>query len=205
MTQAKAEKKLDALFSGAVSGFGFNRVEMLTYVRGAGDRSEIIRLAGRLRGEVLFFNIIVGVRFEKVARLMKRQHPERNTPTFSSPIHLLRETRTHTDWELGGILSDNELISEVTSDIEHHAFPFLERFQSISDLEASLKSENPIDWHSVSPQQRVCLLAAVAALNGYKCEASHILETALDSLKDSAPGKRVLLEELRKELSVKGE
>jgi hypothetical protein len=200
MTLRQCETSLNALLSPTLVAMGFRNVGHLSYVRGNNEKADILNFGGRLHKGTFHFGCCVGVRFGRLAELLRPNDADVGMPTVMMPLHLLHSDRKHFEWEFESNGPHGSLLEGVKAEIRLFALPFFDRFRTLEIVETCLKSNNPADWFVLSHEQRLCILAAIACLRGASDESIRILDEALAQRQEALPAKRVLLEDLRAQI-----
>ena len=202
MTKNEGQKVLSQLFGDRLSKYGFTGTQGLSFVRESENAQEIITFGGRVDKEgVYYFTFGVGVRFQQIERTLASDPEQRYFPTIGTPIHLLRDTRSYTEWSIAEGIDAAGVRDAVMFDIERLALPFLKEFSSLERVREKLESEFPKDWFTLDGEQRVAVLAAIDVAGEQKMQALERIERALDQLQDKPAKKRKMLERLRERLS----
>lgn len=168
MNLSKAERMIATAFRDPLKQRGFSEAKRLTFMRGGGDRVEIISIGARKAAKGpkaghYCFTAGIGIRFEAIERVRKnKKTPEQQFfPTVGSPLHLLRPERKYQEWCFDELTPPS---LEVITDIDQYALPFFDRYETIDDVQKVLASQDPLDWFTLSPAQRIEMLEAISLL-----------------------------------------
>jgi hypothetical protein len=198
MTLKEAERILDGFISSMAISLGFKRrnetFERLEHEATA-QLSFPCCISGRGTG---LFSIGIGLRFDSLAELLD-EYPEEMQSTIGMPIHFLRKDNKYTEWEFSNANDLEKLRGTILEDIENHAFPYLERYSQISELQKALESPNKHDWvrTGLNIDSRVTVLAAIQSVEGDRISAIKTLDEGLDNLEIILAGRSHVLRKRR--------
>jgi hypothetical protein len=129
------EKLLDSLLADPLLKLGFKRIQRLIFARELKDVRQLSRFPARLQCNVMLFNVNGAIRFEKIEGLLANKDPL--TPTLMMPVHLLRPSKEHVEWQFDSE-SSGRLIDQVLADCRQYLLPFLETMSVMEALKLQL-------------------------------------------------------------------
>jgi hypothetical protein len=200
MTIRRWEERLLVEVTPAFEEIGFSFVADLSFGRTGVGTIELISLSDRLDRQGRFwFSYGVGIRFEEIEALLK-SNADRLKPTIGVPHRLLALAPQPSEWCVD---RESELVGaaiEFRAAVTKWGVPFLAKFSDLRNVERSLCSERPDDWFALSPEQRLAVKAAIAAVDGRRGVALVQVRAALVDLEGALPKKRLVLERLLKSI-----
>jgi hypothetical protein len=220
---APIEKLLDSLLAEPLLDLGFRRAQRLVFRKDMGAITQLLRFPTRLQNSVMLFNANGAIRFEKIEELLGNADPL--SPTLMMPVHLLRPSREHIEWQFFP-QSSGGLIAQVLADCRQYLMPFLERMSAMETLKSQLLYE--VEHYAnaavqrarlsseaervqfdlahqndgrlrlvLGPEQRIEKLAAIYVLEGDKDAAQHLIDSELAKLRGSKPLPPQIAQRLR--------
>lgn len=196
MSRVDCEQALSNLLRPELEDLGFDADRALWFSRSAPLTIETLRFGARLEPpSQLFFSGTAGICLKSVEAILRPNWDGKN-PTIAIPLHLLREDREYFEWSMSAIEDSSQVAVAILEEIRSYALPFFEEFSQIENVERSLQSPNARDWFVLGPEQRLCVLAAIAWAAGDEEKALRILGDAISERQDSLPRKRRRLEAL---------
>lgn len=205
MTLSKFNQKLDKELGRKLSGLDFRRSGALIYKKKhSEDLFHELTFPNRYdrTKNTCFFNAHICISFFEIEKLLRPSFIEESETiaTVVMPIHLLREDRIYKEWSLSHESELPAVVSNLMNDLEEYAFPFLEKYSNVDNIENQLKSDAPKDWFILNPEQRIATLAAIAFIKGSKGESLSLLDDAIRQREGALPKKLSLLKEVRKNI-----
>jgi len=207
------EKLLDSLLAEPLLELGFRRAQRLIFRRDMAGVKQLLRFPTRLQDNLMLFNANGAIRFERIEELLGNADPL--SPTLMMPVHLLRPTKEHIEWQF--IPQPSRcLIDQVLADCRQYLLPFLERMSVMPALKSQLLYE--IEHYAnaavqrarlsseaervqfdlalqndgrlrlvLGPEQRIEKLAAIYVLEGNKGAAEHLIDSELAKQREAKP------------------
>ena len=206
MTIQQARRLLDGFLGGMVSKLAFQHVASLEFVRRSADATALVSWPCRLdpRGFAAF-TCNVGLRFEGLAGWLG-DDPKEMAATVGTPVHLLRDNRSFTEWKFSDAGDLEGLRGAILGDLDRLVLPYIERYSTMPSLRGAVESADAQDWIKLGLDQdrRVNVLAAIQMAQGDKAGAVKTLEDALAERKAALPRRRIEIESLRRRLADAG-
>ena len=199
MQTESIDTKFRRKFAKPLSVLGFVETRDLRFVREVVGSIQIIQFHDSFdhRTKEWRFDFIVAVHIKAIEQLLR---PDEMRGTVWCPIQLLREDRHMRQW----YINDKHCVSQVMKQLHMYGLPFLNRCSDIAEVKRQLESDDPLDWFTLSPQQRICTLAAIHAVAGNEGQAVSILDAALVEWRHERPKKWWALEQLRNRIMGSG-
>ena len=205
VTFSRGEAKLRSVVSEHLDSLGFVHLRDLLYGRWAtADILQRIAFGARHgKGGEFRFSFGVGVRFEEVEKLLPPGDDPFST-TVSAPLSVLDTSAIgFPEWSFDGSREPSIVGEEAVSTVVRLGLPFLEKYSDRAIVMQALRSENPRDWFTLTPEQRIATLAAMEYAEGRIVEAIERLHAALEERRDLLPSKRKVLQQLLSRLETK--
>ncbi len=200
MSRVECEQALSSQLRPELEKLGFDVDAALWFSRPGPSTIETLRFGARLRSpNQLLFSGTAGICLRPV-EVVLRPNSYGKSPTIAMPLHFLHENRKYFEWSMSATKDSPRIVAEILEEIRIYALPFFEKYSQIKNVEKSLQSENARDWFVLGPEQRVCVLAAIAWAAGDEEKALRTLREALSERRDSLPRKRRRLEVLYADL-----
>ena len=205
VTFSRGEARLRSLASERLGPLGLVHLRDLLYGRWAtADILQRVAFGARHgKGGEFCFSFGVGVRFEEVEKFL----PPGDDPfsvTVSAPLSVLDTTSGgFPEWSFDGSREASAVVEEAVSTVVRLGLPFLEKYSDRAAVRQALLSDNPRDWFTLTPEQRIATLAAMEYSEGRVAEAIVRLQAALEERRDLLPSKRRVLQQVLSRLQAK--
>lgn len=146
----------------------------------------------------LLGNLVLGIRFEEVEKVLARDRVGPDSPTIAVPIHLLHENRKFVEWNF----DEPETVAVLYNELETYGLPFFEKYSNLNEVLLSFQSDDPFGWFTFSPAMRIGTICILLALRGEQERAFALLDKEIDLRRDAGIGKGLFLKKIRDNLSV---
>ena len=195
-----AKRMMDDCLTMRLTPRGFIRFAPLAFRR-IGDVEQFLLFAVRkdARGYIAL-TASVALKFSAISELLAGSTP--NGIHINIPVHLLSAERHYLEKQLTSIDQIPATAASFTGELESSALPFFVSFGTAVAMRDRLRSGNARDWFTLTPEQRIELLAALESALGNKSGAKQLINEALEQFRDALPKKRYGLERLRDKLVV---
>jgi len=200
ITPGEAKRRFGLELEKLASKFGLRSPRTMWLSRSVPDGEQVLKFGGNVRDGRLFLSATACVRFPAIQHVLGSGSDE-EVPTILVPTHLLRDDRRFFEWELDLAAPDfSGIVADVAAEIELRVLPFFEMYCSVESVRDSLGSDDPDAWFSLSPVQRISVLAAALAIENRSEAATQLLSQKLDEgLPPRQAGKvQALLTRLKK-------
>lgn len=205
VTFSRGEAKLRSLASERLGPLGLVHLrDMLFGRRATADILQRVAFGARHgQGGEFCFSFGVGVRFEEVEKLLS-SGDDPFSITVSAPLSVLDTTSIgFPEWSFDGSREPSEVVEEAVSTVVRLGLPFLEKYSDRLAVMQALLSDNPRNWFTLTPEQRIATLVAMEYSEGRIAEAIERLQAGLEERRDLLPSKRRVLQQLLSRLETK--
>jgi len=137
-----------------------------------------------------------GVRFEDVQALVGQPEDDPDISTIATPSHLLHEDQRDGPWNA----EQPGLAMILFDEVQTFGVPFFQMYSNIDNVLLSLKSENPLNWFTLGPNNRLLWLFAILAVRREKDTALTLLDKEIELRRDRPYGDRWRFDQLRERI-----